>query len=59
MHWLTLVGLLIIAIGTALTIWGQQIVNSESNERITTLSQKNIQLSTELNKINQDLAKVV
>ncbi|MGV8058859.1 MAG: hypothetical protein AB2L12_12675 [Smithellaceae bacterium] len=59
MHWLTLVGLLIIAIGTALTIWGQQIVNSESNERITTLSQKNIQLSTELNKINQDISASV
>lgn len=59
MHWLTLVGLFIIAIGTALTIWGQQILNTKSNEQITTLSQKNIQLSTELKKINQEISATV
>lgn len=55
MHWLTWTGIFIIAVGTAFTIWGQQIINSKSNEKITALSRKNIELSTELNKINQEI----
>lgn len=66
MHWLTWFGLLLIAVGTGFTIWGQQIMNSKSTrllenktDKITELSQENIRLSSELSKINQEIAATV
>lgn len=66
MHPLTYLGLLFIMIGTGLTLYGQQIINDRSNEslqnktdKITELSQENIRLSSELNKINQEIAGTV
>jgi hypothetical protein len=66
MHWLTGIGLLCIAIGTALTIIGQQklsdrstILLQEKSDTISNLSQQNIQLNSELKKINQEIAATV
>ena len=66
MHWLTWIGLIFIALGTALTIVGQQKLNDKSNEllqaksdKIAGLSQENIKLSSELSEINKEIAATV
>jgi hypothetical protein len=60
MHWLTWIGILVIGIGTALTIIGQQKVNDKSNDllqaksnKIEELSQVNLKLS----EINSELLR--
>ncbi|MDY7035950.1 MAG: hypothetical protein SV375_07285 [Thermodesulfobacteriota bacterium] len=57
MHWLTWVGLILIAVGTALTLIGQQKINDRSSkiiqdksEKIEELSQENVRLSGEMKK---------
>lgn len=57
MHWLTWIGLILILVGTALTIIGQQRINDRSSqtiqaksERIEQLSQENVRLSVEMKK---------
>lgn len=66
MHWLTWVGLVFIALGTALTIIGQQKINDKSTEmlqaksdQIAELSQENLKLSSELSVINKEIAATV
>jgi hypothetical protein len=66
MHWLTWVGLLFIALGTALTLMGQQKVNDKStqllqakSDKIAELAQENIRLSSELSEINKKIAATV
>lgn len=66
MHWLTWLGLLLIAVGTGFTIWGQQVMNDRSSrvleaktDKITELSMENIRLSSELSKVNQEIAATV
>jgi hypothetical protein len=66
MHWLIWIGLVCIAFGTLLTIRGQQILSNRSSkllqdksDTIANLSQQNIQLSSELKKINQEIAATV
>lgn len=58
-HWLTIVGILLIGMGTLLTYLGQQIVNDKSSrqieektKKIETLSEENIKLSEELTKLS-------
>jgi len=60
MHWLTVIGLVFILIGTAFTFLGQQKLSDQSNkllqeksDKITELSQDNIKLS----KSNADLSQ--
>jgi len=57
MHWLTWIGLVLIAVGTALTLIGQQKINDRSSqiiqsksEKIEELSQENVRLSVEMGK---------
>ena len=57
MHWLTWTGLILIAVGTALTYIGQQKTNDKSSqdiqaksEKIEKLSQENVRLSVEMKK---------
>ena len=66
MHWLTWIGIIFITLGTAFTIIGQQKINDKSNEslqrksdKMTELSQENIRLSSELSKVNQEIAATV
>jgi hypothetical protein len=66
MHWLTLIGIVFIALGTAFTIIGQQKINDKSNillqsksDKIAELSQQNIELSSELSKTNKEIAATV
>lgn len=66
MHWLTWIGIVLIALGTAFTIIGQQKINDKSNtllqsksDKIAELSQQNIQLSSELSKTNKEIAATV
>lgn len=66
MHWMTILGIIIIAIGTCLTFLGQQIVTKRSEEllqaksdKIFQLSQENVNLSKELSKLNQEIAATV
>jgi hypothetical protein len=66
MHWLTWIGIVFIALGTAFTIIGQQKINDKSNillqsksDRIAVLSQQNIELSSELSKTNKEIAATV
>lgn len=60
MHLLTLIGLVFIALGTGLTIFGQQIINNKSNASLQKKSDENIALSkvnVRLSEINSDLSK--
>lgn len=60
MHFLTWIGLIFIAIGTGLTIFGQQIINNKSNVSLQIKSDENIVLSKvniKLSEINSDLTK--
>lgn len=57
MHLLTWIGLILIAVGTGLTIIGQQKINDRSSgiieaksEKIERLSQENIRLNVEMKK---------
>lgn len=50
MHLLTWIGLILIAVGTALTIIGQQKINDKSSHKIEELSQENVRLSVEMKK---------
>jgi hypothetical protein len=52
MHYLTIIGLLIIAFGTFLTILGQQIKSDESNkELITTVKEKDEKINSLTNEV--------
>lgn len=62
-HWLTILGIILIGIGTLFTILGQQkntdISNQQLNnktDRIQTLSEENIQLNKEINKLNSKIS---
>jgi len=66
MHWLTWIGLVFIALGTGLTIVGQQKINDKSvellqtkSDKIAELSQENLKLSSELSVINKEIAATV
>lgn len=66
MHWITWIGIIFIALGTGLTLCGQQKLNDKSNkllqsksDKIEVLSQKNIKLSSELSVINKEIAATV
>lgn len=60
MHWLTAVGLILIGLGTALTIIGQQKVNDKSNDLLQVKSNKIEELSqinVKLSETNSELLK--
>jgi hypothetical protein len=66
MNWLVVIGIIFIGIGTLLTIIGQSRDSEESNkllqeksDKITELSQENIRLSSELSKLNQEIAATI
>jgi hypothetical protein len=65
-HGLTWIGLFIIFIGTALTIWGQQIISSrdskllqEKSDKIQILAEKNVALSQENSELNKTITATV
>jgi hypothetical protein len=62
-HWLTILGIVMIGLGTLFTFLGQQIVSDKSNEQLTKKSEKierlsedNIKLNNELSKLNKKIA---
>ncbi len=64
MHWLTMVGIGLVAIGTALTILGQGLDSKKSTELLSSqndqLQKDNVQLRsdiTKIKKINEELEK--
>jgi len=57
--WLIVIGLCFITLGTFLTILGQMISSDRKSAEITHLSQENIRLSSELKKLNQEIAATV
>ncbi len=60
MHLLTFAGIIFIALGTALTIYGQQIINTKSSESLQKKSDESIvlsQLNIKLSEINSELTR--
>ena len=59
-HWLTILGIILIGLGTLLTLLGQQEIFNRSNkqlseqtDKIAELSKDNIELSKEISKLNK------
>jgi hypothetical protein len=66
MNWVTIIGVILIAIGTILTFIGQQISADRSNKeildksgKIEKLSEDNIQLNKEIAKLNKQTADYI
>lgn len=64
-HIITWVGIILIAVGTICTIWGQQVLNNRSAVEISTkadkiqkLSEKNISLNEEVTSLAKENAKL-
>jgi hypothetical protein len=62
-HWLTIFGLILIAVGTFLTLLGQQKIFYKANQQLVTksekiekLSEENIALNKEINLLNKKIA---
>lgn len=58
-HWLTILGIIMIGLGTLFTFLGQQIISDRSSGKIEKLSKENIKLNNELSDLNKEIVKSV
>ncbi len=59
MHWLTGFGLILILVGTAFTIWGQQKISDRSTAALKERDDKIIELTTEIVELSKKTATTV